>query len=199
MKKLIVLLLSIMMAVTLTACGKAHTSGGWTSSDVSGQETKDDSSEDIDTAFDPEAEKLEIASEQGKLEDLDDFAVMQKDSDDSDSSIDEREEAENRYGPADIQEEAKSEESTDGIRPEFKEAMDVYEAFFDEYAEFMKKYRSTENSFSLLTDYMMIMSRYAEVMESLDEIDEDNLSTEEYLYYVEVMTRINAKLLEAAD
>lgn len=87
---------------------------------------------------------------------------------------------------------------TAGIRPEFKEAMDSYEAFFDEYVEFMKEYMESEDVASMMGDYADMMTQYADTMRALEEIDEDELSTEEALYYSEVMARISQKLLEIA-
>lgn len=83
-----------------------------------------------------------------------------------------------------------------GMRPEFKEAMDSYEAFFDEYCAFLKKYNSSSNPTSMLSDYMSFMSRYTETMTKLDEIGEDEMNNAELLYYTEVMARINQKLLD---
>ena len=40
------------------------------------------------------------------------------------------------------------------------------------------------------------MQQYVETMGELEDIDEDELSDEEALYYAEVMLRINQKLLE---
>ena len=89
-----------------------------------------------------------------------------------------------------------SAELVNGMRPEFKEAMDSYEAFFDEYCAFMKKYNSSENPASMLSDYMSFLSRYTETMSKLDEISDDEMNNAELLYYMEVMERINQKLLE---
>ncbi len=83
-----------------------------------------------------------------------------------------------------------------GISAEFKSAMDSYEAFFDEYVEFMNKYNKSDDTLGMLNDYMDFMSRYSEMMEKLNAVDSDELSTEEALYYTEVVTRINKKLLE---
>ena len=83
----------------------------------------------------------------------------------------------------------------DGISPEFQEAMDSYEAFFDEYVAFMDRYVNSDGDLSLLTDYMRYMTQYAETMEQLEAIDENELSTAELLYYSEVMSRISQKLL----
>lgn len=86
--------------------------------------------------------------------------------------------------------------SSDGIRPEFKQVMDSYEEFFNEYIAFMKKYETSDNSFGMLTDYLEFMTQYMETMEELENMDTDDLSSDELLYYTEVMLRINQKLYE---
>ena len=47
----------------------------------------------------------------------------------------------------------------DGIRPEFKEAMNAYEAFYDEYCDFMKKYSENPTNLKLLAQYVDMMSK----------------------------------------
>lgn len=76
----------------------------------------------------------------------------------------------------------------------FKETMDAYEAFFDEYIAFMEKYESSSDTLSMLADYSNFMTRYLEAMEKLGEIDTTKLSASDYKYYFEVLTRINRKL-----
>ena len=88
--------------------------------------------------------------------------------------------------------------STDSIRPEFKEAMDSYEAFFDEYCEFMIKYNENSDDLSLLADYLDYMTKYTETMAKLDEWNSDEMTDEEALYYFKVMNNINEKLLKAS-
>lgn len=88
--------------------------------------------------------------------------------------------------------------STNGIRAEFKEAMDSYEKFFDEYVAFMQKYKDDGYPISMLNDYSEMMTQYTEAMADLEKIDEDDLSTEEALHYSQVMSRISQKLLEVA-
>ena len=87
-------------------------------------------------------------------------------------------------------------ELINGMRPEFKDAMDSYERFFNEYCDFMKEYNSSNDPTSLLSDYISFMSHYNEAMAKLDEISNDELNTAELIYYTEVMARINQKLLE---
>lgn len=86
--------------------------------------------------------------------------------------------------------------STD-IRTEFKEAMDSYEAFFDEYCEFMKKYNESDDTTSLLADYASYMVKYTDTMQKMNNISEDELTDAEVAYYSEVSARISAKLIEA--
>lgn len=87
--------------------------------------------------------------------------------------------------------------AVNGIRPEFKEAMDSYAAFFDSYCEFMKSYDSSD--LTMLTKYSEMMTQYAETMEKLDSVDESELSSEEDDYYLQTMAHINQKLLETAQ
>ena len=76
--------------------------------------------------------------------------------------------------------------------------MDSYEAFFDEYLEFMERMDEEDGGFDILFRYADMLARYAEVMESLDAVGEEELSTADELYYLEVLNRINRKLLGAS-
>ena len=67
----------------------------------------------------------------------------------------------------------------DFINPDFKAAMDSYKAFFEEYAEFMRVYSTSENMMELMGEYMNFMVRYTDTMEKLDAIDEETLFTAE--------------------
>lgn len=86
------------------------------------------------------------------------------------------------------------------ISPEFKAAMDSYEAFFDEYVTFMKKYaKSNGTDMNLLNDYTTYMSKYADTMTKIEALKEADMSTAETAYYIEVQSRITKKLLEVAQ
>lgn len=89
--------------------------------------------------------------------------------------------------------------SDSDIRPEFKEALDSYEVFFDEYVEFMKKYQDSDDVSSMLTDYTNYMSQYADMMTKLSALEGEDMTTAEAAYYLEVTTRINKNLLEVAQ
>lgn len=85
---------------------------------------------------------------------------------------------------------------SDTVDPEFKKTMDSYEAFFDEYAEFMRTYDESDDPASLMTQYTDILTRYAEVTDGLYSIDESSLSAADAAYYAEVTARIYQKLAE---
>lgn len=85
-----------------------------------------------------------------------------------------------------------------GVTPEFREAMDSYEAFFDEYIAFMRGAGEEDNGLAFLLRYAEMLSRYEEAMEAMDAIDEESLSTADELYYLEVLSRISEKLLAAS-
>lgn len=70
------------------------------------------------------------------------------------------------------------------------------EEFFDSYVDFVNKYNDTssDDQTGMLSDYADFMTRYADYMKKLDEIEEENLSTTNYAYYIEVQARITKKL-----
>ncbi len=89
--------------------------------------------------------------------------------------------------------------SEDTIRPEVKEAIDAYEAFIDEYCEFMVRYSKADGTdLGLLADYAKFMSKLGEYESKMDQM-EDDLTDAEYWYYYEVLTRCNEKIIKAAQ
>lgn len=89
-------------------------------------------------------------------------------------------------------------DSTSGIDPAFKAAMDSYEAFFDEYVAFMKKYNEPGNAVSMLADYASMMGKYSTMSAEMEAMNSSDLNAEELAYYLEVTHRINQKLLTVA-
>lgn len=169
MKRTIAILFAGLLAVSMSACG-------------AGQDTKQE-----DSSIQPE---VSIAQEES--------------SEDAESFIEEEPEEESQ--PESKEEDTPSSEAEEpdnneesGIDPEFKKAMDSYEAFFDDYVDFMKKYQSSDNIAGLMGEYADFLTKYAETMEAFNSVDESTLSEEEALYYVEVSTRISQKLLEVAE
>ena len=84
---------------------------------------------------------------------------------------------------------------TEGIRPEFQEAI------FDEYISFMKEYKnaSQDDVLGMMGEYTDYLKQYAETMSKMEALDDGDLSAEEALYYAEVTNRISKKLIEAAQ
>lgn len=110
-------------------------------------------------------------------------------------------EAESEEMPEAESKEESAEEKTpvrSGIRPEFKAAMDSYEAFYDEYIALMKKYSANPTDLSLLTQYMDLLSKTEEMDKSFEQWDEDDMSDEELKYYLEVNLRVSQKLIHIA-
>ena len=89
--------------------------------------------------------------------------------------------------------------SVDGMRPEFKKAMDSYEEFMTEYCEFMKKYGESDGTdLGLVADYADYMSKYAEWVKDFEGWDDGEMNTEEAAYYLDIQNRISKKLIEVA-
>ncbi len=88
---------------------------------------------------------------------------------------------------------------TNGIRPEFKEAMDSYEAFYTEYCELLKKYTENPTDLTLLSKYGEMIAKAEEVDEAFEAWDEDDMTGEELNYYLEVNNRVLQKIADMAD
>lgn len=93
----------------------------------------------------------------------------------------------------------KNEDLVDGMRPEFKAAMDSYEKFMNEYVDFIKKYEANPSDFSLLADYADYTTKYADFVEDFEEWEDDeDMNAAETAYYIDVQARVSKKLLEIA-
>lgn len=98
---------------------------------------------------------------------------------------------------ADVEDEEESKtDSSNGISPDFKAAMDSYEKFFDEYVAIMKKYANNPNDMSILADYSKYMGKYAQMMKDFEKWEDEDMNAAETAYYVQVQGRITKKLLE---
>lgn len=94
--------------------------------------------------------------------------------------------------------EEKADELVDGMRPEFKEAMDSYEAFYDEYCEFLEEYSKNPTDVTLLKKYMDFLSKTQEMEEKFEAWEDTDMNNAELKYYMEVQQRIMQKLLEVS-
>ena len=84
-----------------------------------------------------------------------------------------------------------------GIRKEFKEAMDSYEKFINEYISFMKKYSESDGTdLELISDYAEYMKKYSTMESKFEKWKDDDLNDEEMAYYIDVQARVSKKILE---
>ncbi len=90
----------------------------------------------------------------------------------------------------------KAENLIDGMRPEFKKAMDSYETFMTDYVDFMKKFESNPDDLTLLADYADYISKYADFVEDFEKWEDEEMNTAETAYYIDVQARVSKKLLE---
>ena len=77
--------------------------------------------------------------------------------------------------------------------------MDSYEAYMDEYVEFMKKYNANPTDPTLISQYSTMLQKYTEQVSAFDKWNTSDMSTEEASYYIEVQARVSQKLLEVAQ
>lgn len=95
-------------------------------------------------------------------------------------------------------EEAVEARSASGLDPDFKAAMDAYEAFYAEYCDFMKKYSENSADLTLIAKYADMMAQALEMDEAFDAWGEDELNDEEWAYYFEVNAHVLEMLADTA-
>lgn len=82
----------------------------------------------------------------------------------------------------------------DGMRKDFKDAMDSYEAFYDSYIEFLKSYDA--GNLTMLAEYTDFISKAADMDQKFSEWESEDLNDAELAYFIDVQARVNKKLLE---
>lgn len=83
-----------------------------------------------------------------------------------------------------------------GLRPAFKAAMDSYEAFYDEYVEFLKQYKKNPTDLGLLGKYAQMLEKLEDMDKKFEAWKDDDLNDEELKYWLQVQTRIQQKLID---
>ena len=63
---------------------------------------------------------------------------------------------------------------------------------------FIQKYENSDDTYSMLYDYLDMMQQYTDFAEKLDQYDTDKMSAVDSAYYLEVTTRVAKKLYAAA-
>ena len=185
MKKLFAILLAFLMLLTLAACGKEQPNNSDDNKETHAVETP------INTPNGDDADGTEENENNNETDDHElDTPEITDDVQGGDTSDDPQ-------GNDDTSDDPQGDDTTEnGISSEFKDALDSYEAFIDEYIEFMKEYAESDNPLSMLEEYSEMLIQYTETMQALDDLGNEEMSEAEAIYYVEVMTRINQKLLE---
>lgn len=84
------------------------------------------------------------------------------------------------------------------VTPELKAFLDSYEAYMDEYIDFLIKYSESPDDITLITEYAQMQLKYAEFAKAIEEYDQEEMSDADLAYYVEVISRVNAKLIDAS-
>lgn len=94
-------------------------------------------------------------------------------------------------------------EEIEEVDPEFKAALDQYEAFIDDYCDFLEAYlkADTDTQLSMMEDYAAWMSQYAEVMDAVRTLDacQDEMTPAQLSYYVEVTARVSQRMIEFSE
>ena len=98
-----------------------------------------------------------------------------------------------------VYKEAEEGEDSGDLDPEFKEMMDSYEAFFDEYIAFMEKYKENPTDMSLLGELSDMITKESEMLKEMEGLDQSEMTEAELAYYLEVTGRIYEKLAKVAE
>ena len=90
-------------------------------------------------------------------------------------------------------------EMINGMRKEFKDAMDAYEAFYDEYCEFMVMFGQNPTAPQLLLQYGELLGQAAEMDAKFERWNEDeDMNPKETQYFLEVQNRVLIRLNNVA-
>lgn len=94
-------------------------------------------------------------------------------------------------------------EEIEEVDPEFKAALDQYEAFINGYCDFLEMYlkADTDTQLSMMEDYTTWMSQYAEVMDAVRTLDacQDEMTPAQLSYYIEVTARVSQRMIEFSE
>lgn len=194
MKKLNCIVLVLVMLLVLTACGKDEKVAEKPETvSLSAEAEEPEIAEEPAAPVEEETEeeiKEEPAAETEAEEEL---AVGAEEETVIEEVVAEQEDEETQE---EIQVDTVTEEMVDGMRVSFKEAMDSYEAFYDEYVAFMQKYNDSDNTLAMLPDYLKLVAQAEEANKKIDEWDDGTMNDTELKYYIEVTSRISQKLID---
>ena len=182
MKKRIALAIALSLTVMLCACGEKNISADENKklqSISSGEELR--IPQELQDQLPAEEEQTEMPEEEKKLADVIETPVPEE--------LPEEEV---------LPKETVADPSADGLRREFKEAMDSYEAFYDEYCSFLEEYKKNSTNMELITKYFTLLEQAGEMDEKFQDWEAERMSDAELKYYLEVSGRVLQKLSDAA-
>ena len=87
----------------------------------------------------------------------------------------------------------------EGVDPEFKEKMDKFEKFFDDYIEFMQNYTNSPDPVGMMKEYTQMNIEFAKNYKDFYAINLGLLSEPNQKYYQIVLNRISKKLEESGN
>lgn len=93
------------------------------------------------------------------------------------------------------------EEKYPDIRPEFKEMLDNYEVFVNDYCDFLERFEDTDDTgkLEMMNEYSEITTKYYDTAASMQEISQEDLTADEMSYYAEVMGRCSARMIQVSE
>ena len=145
-----------------------------------------------------ESSAIEETSEESKEESSEEV-IEEESSEEGTSSEEESSEEESSEEESSEEESSKEAETIDQalIRDDIRDAIDSYEAFIDEYCEFLESYDSSD--LTMLAKYAEMLQKEVEMSQKFDALDDQELTEAEALYYSEVSIRCSQKILAAAS
>ena len=84
----------------------------------------------------------------------------------------------------------------DGVTPELKEFLDQYEKCIDEYCTFMESFDANSTDPMAILKYSSLMQEYLDFAEKAEAYDEKEMTNEDLKYYIDVMARIEKRMLD---
>ena len=187
-KKNLSIMISVAMlsAIILSGCGAS------TARNVS--ETAEKTASEISKELEDFSDKLNKKNETKAASETEEKEEEQTDEEEV-TPEDGQQDTEEISEETDEESEENADDSSEGIRPEFKKAMDDYEDFYDKYCKLLKDYQNNPTDMKLMADYMEALGKAEELDKSFEAWD-GNLNNEELKYYLEVQTRVQKKMID---
>ena len=202
MKKVLVLVMSLILVFVMTACGGStsepilnNSSSGNSVVEGSGNLSINDEETEDSSSKDEEAKDVSSKNEASEDNSSKDKTTSDNDEESEDSSSKD-EEAKDVSSKNEASEDNSSKDKTtsdDAWRNFLKE----YEEWVDKYIAVIKKYNANPTDLSILTEYTSLMTELADWTAEADDISDSIVDVEDAAEYSAELIRIAAKLAEA--